>query len=100
MRGLRRSWVVGAAAAAAAVVCAPLALPHGGNPNFIHACVGPNGHVLIVSPTNDCHTLFPLHAWNPVDWSITGPSGPKGTTGATGSTGATGAKGTTGTTGT
>src|SRR5688572_10170523 len=99
MRGLRRSWVVGAAAAAAAVVCAPLALSHGGNPNFIHACVGPNGHVLIVSPNNDCHTILPVGHWNPVDWSITGPSGPKGATGTTGATGASGASGPQGPTG-
>ena len=85
-----------AGALVASAVGDPAGVSHGGNPNFIHACVGPNGHVLIVSPTNDCHTIFPVGHWNPVDWSITGPSGPKG---ATGATGATGAQGTTGATG-
>jgi hypothetical protein len=65
-----------------------VAYGHGGDDSVIHACVGGNGLVRVVSPTTTCPSPS-----QPLDWSITGPEGSPGPRGLRGRQGAQGPQG-------
>ena len=54
---------------------------HGGDANFIHACVK-GGKIRLVGPNDICSAKE-----TPLDWSITGPVGPQGPQGPQGPAG-------------
>ncbi|MDX1555654.1 MAG: hypothetical protein R3212_06485 [Xanthomonadales bacterium] len=61
---------------------------HGGDPDLVHACVNPAGHMRLVAPNEGCRDEE-----RAVDWGIQGPPGPPGQDGQDGTDGQDGLDG-------